>query len=112
MQTPAGIECRYFYGDYYRGRNYEECRLLGKSTSSQAWKPSLCETCPVPGVLRANGCEHMSLSARVVRPFLIGKPKVRISAYCQKSNQRVDDPHIGCGQCHTLPDVFIVNESK
>ena len=29
MKTPAGTECKYFYGDYYRGRNHEECRLLG-----------------------------------------------------------------------------------
>ena len=28
MRTPAGKECRYFYGNYHRGRGIEECRLL------------------------------------------------------------------------------------
>ena len=32
MRTPAGKECQYFYGDYYRGRNQEECRLLSDAT--------------------------------------------------------------------------------
>jgi hypothetical protein len=112
MQTPAGIECRYFYGDYYRGRDHEECRLLGESDPPQPWQPALCETCPVPEILRANGCEHMVLSAEVVRPFWVGKPEVRVRAYCKKSNRRVDDPHIGCGQCHALPDVFVVKDDE
>ena len=37
MQTPAGQECRYFYGDYYRGRNHEECRLIAATSPSTNW---------------------------------------------------------------------------
>lgn len=107
MRTPAGKECRYFYGDYYRGRNTEECRLLMESNPPQTWKPSLCNTCPVPNIQLANGCEHMVLEGKVTRPFLIGKSQVQVSAYCKKSNKRVAEPQIGCGQCHTLPPVFL-----
>ncbi len=56
MKTPAGSECKYFYGDYYRGRDHEECRLLGAQ-----WKPALCRTCPVPAIEMANACEFMRL---------------------------------------------------
>jgi len=106
MKTPAGVECRYFYGDYHRGRNIEECRLLKESHPPQTWQPKLCFTCPVPGILRANACEYLQLNAEVFRPFFILAPRVKVSAYCSKSKQLVDEPHIGCGQCHDIPDVF------
>ena len=92
MRTPAGKECRYFYGDYYRGRNHEECRLLADSNPPQAWKPSLCNTCPVPDIQMANGCDYLVLEGKVHRPFLIGKPEVKVNAHCQKSNQEIKPP--------------------
>ena len=107
MRTPAGKECRYFYGDYYRGRNTEECRLLGDSNPPQTWKPNLCTTCPVPDILLANGCDNLVLTGKGQRPFLIGKSQVKVSAFCKKNNQRVSEPKIGCGECHALPPVFI-----
>ena len=107
MRTPAGKECRYFYGNYFRGRNIEECRLLEASNPPQTWKPNLCETCPVPAIQLANGCENLVLDAKIHRPFFIGKPEVQILAHCIKSNQDVAEPQIGCGECHILPPVFI-----
>jgi hypothetical protein len=102
MRTPAGIECKYFYGDYFRGRNHEECRLLKES--NQVWKASFCQTCPVPSVNRANACEHMRLSATITRSVLtLFKPRVKISAYCEQKQQKVLEAHIGCGECHPLP---------
>lgn len=109
MKTPAGVECRFFYGDYHRGRNREECRLLKSAHPPLDWQPSMCSTCPVPGILRANACEHMELIPDVYRPFLILKPRVRVTAYCHKTDQEVDEPHIGCGECHQLPDAFLEN---
>ncbi|MBC8332213.1 MAG: hypothetical protein H8E28_09560 [Anaerolineae bacterium] len=100
MRTPAGKECPYFYGDYYRGRNREECRLL------ENWQSKLCNTCPVPGIHLANACQHMVLNATVVRPFFILPPEVQISAYCKKTEQAVAEPQIGCGKCHSLPEIF------
>ncbi len=65
MRTPAGTECKFFFGDYYRGRNREECRLIGNAPTPRHWTPDLCKTCPVPGIQRANACEHMELTGQV-----------------------------------------------
>lgn len=102
MRTPAGIECKYFYGDYYRGRNHEECRLLMRS--SQKWEPALCRTCPVPSITRANACQYMVLTAVVKRSITtLFRPTVQVSAYCEKTERNVSQPHVGCGECH--PDL-------
>ncbi len=107
MITPAGSECRFFYGDYYRGRNHEECRLL--AGAGLEWRPYMCERCPVPDIIQANACEHLRFHPRLERPLLIGKPQVKVSASCVKCDCAVDQPRIGCGQCHPLLDVFVVN---
>lgn len=101
MKTPYGIECKYFYGDYYRGRNHEECRLLNES--SQKWQPGLCKTCPVPAILRANACEYMSMTAKVSRSALtLFQPRVQVSTFCNKTQRNVAEPQIGCGECHPI----------
>ena len=104
MRTPAGKECRYFYGDYYRGRNQEECRLL--EPAGLIWKPDLCSACPVPEILRANACTQMILEPKMERSFPFGKPRVKVKSYCTKSLRANFDPHIGCGECHPLPEIF------
>ena len=102
MKTPAGIECPYFYGDYYRGRNHEECRLL--KTNGERWTPDLCRTCPVPEISRANACEFLQLKPIVGRPMAaLFQRRVQISAFCEKSKRNVSEPQIGCGECHALP---------
>lgn len=106
MRTPAGNECPHFYGDYHRGREREECRLL-----SDTWSADLCETCPVPDIVRANACEHMRLNAVVTRSvFNLFQRRVEVSAYCEKTNSDVAQPEIGCGECHPLPPIFEVKE--
>jgi hypothetical protein len=107
MRTPAGKECRYFYGDYHRGRKREECRLLAAASPPERWTPDLCFTCPVPDMLQANACEHMDLEVRVERPFPFIKRRVAVYAYCTKTNRDVPEPHIGCGECHPIPDIFM-----
>jgi hypothetical protein len=107
MRTPAGKECKFFYGDYFRGRHIEECRLLADAPTPQKWTPDLCTHCPVPGILLANTCEHMELSGTVHRPFPFIRRAVQVSAYCRKCECTVSEPHIGCELCHTLPPVFI-----
>jgi len=106
MRTPAGKECKYFYGNYFRGRNQEECRLLDESPTPQNWSPDLCTNCPVPSILNANACIHMKLSGEILRPFPFIKRQVSVSAYCIKCNCSVAEPQIGCGECHTLPPIF------
>jgi hypothetical protein len=106
LKTPAGKECAYFYGDYYRGRQREECRLLGDAVPPLAWKPQLCQTCPVPGILRDNACSHMILTPALQRALPFLKSQVSVQVYCTKSKKHGFDPHIGCGQCHPLPSEF------
>lgn len=108
MKTPAGFECRYFYGDYFRGKNREECRLLDSTNPPLEWEEKLCLSCPVPGILRANSCEHMRLTPTLERSFLIiGAKQVKVQAYCNKTKQDVMEPQIGCGVCHQVPEVFL-----
>jgi len=33
--------------------------------------------------------------------------RMNVSAYCEKSKTKVKEPHVGCGQCHPLPDIFL-----
>jgi len=105
MKTPAGKECKYFYGDYFRGRHAEECRLL--AAAGQTWTADLCQTCPVPAVLQANSCEFLQFRAAVTRPWAaLFQRRVQLSAFCAKANRQVAEPHIGCGECHPLPPIF------
>ena len=109
MRTPVGLECKYFFGDYFRGRSIEECRLL--HASGQAWKSDLCKSCPVPGIVRANACDFLQLTAKVTRPFSAAfMQRVEISAFCDKSQKAVKEPQIGCGDCHPLPPIFEVTK--
>jgi hypothetical protein len=109
MKTPAGSECRYFYGDYYRGRDFEECRLIGNAPPPNHWTRDLCKNCPVPRILMANSCEHMVLEGKVKRLFFGLSRKVELRAYCTRSGENVKEPEVGCSVCHTLPD-FIVGK--
>ncbi len=104
MRTPAGFDCPYFYANYHRGRDHEECRLVEQTRApSKDWNSSLCRTCPVPGILRANACPNMVLSGTVVSSFLVFGKKMKVTAYCKLSQQNVIEPEIGCGQCHPVP---------
>ena len=107
MRTPSGIECKYFYGDYFRGRSLEECRLL--KASGETWAPVLCKTCPAPEIARANACEFLRLHGTVGRPLSAAfQRRVQLTAFCEKTNRDVKEPQIGCGECHPLPPVFNV----
>jgi hypothetical protein len=107
MRTPAGVECKFFYGNYLRGRKQEECRRIGNAPAPHHWTPDICQKCPVPEILRANACEFMELHAQVERPLFGLQKKVVVTAYCTKSQQVVDEPEVGCGECHPLPPAFL-----
>lgn len=98
MRTPAGEECRYYYQDFHRGRSLQECRLLNVPRGSLSWQPSVCGVCPVPAILRANGCPNLRLRARLVRRWL--RRRVEVLGYCAEYQVPVDDPRVGCGRCH------------
>ena len=109
MRTPTGFECKYFYGDYFRGRSVEECRLM--QVAGEKWSADLCKTCPAPAIGRANASEFLQLHAKVARPFSAGfMRRVEVTAYCEKSKKAVKEPQIGCGECHPLPNIFEVKK--
>jgi hypothetical protein len=99
MKTPYGKECKYYYGDYYRGKTMQECRLIEANPSSAPWKPSLCQTCPVPGILQVNGSINLGLRARVARSLFGLTQKVQVTAYCREHRVEIADPKKGCEQC-------------
>jgi len=106
MRTPFGRECPFFYGDYFRGRNHEECRLLQGASPQLTWRSDYCKDCPVPNIVLANACSEMILIPRLERPFPFTKQMVKVKTFCGKSNLSGFDPHVGCGNCHALPPEF------
>jgi len=99
VRTPAGKECQYYYEDYFRGRETQECRLLSPAQARE-WKPSICFRCPVPAILLANACPHLILSGEVRRGWFGLGARMRVSARCKLTARPVQEPHIGCGECH------------
>lgn len=103
MKTLAGKDCVYFYADYFRGREKEECRLLESTSPALPWNSSLCFSYPVPEILLANACPSMILHPRLVRSFPFIRKQIQVDAFCSKTERVVTEPHIGCGECHPLP---------
>ena len=92
------VNCRYFYGDYHRGKNVEECRLLTENPSNERpWRRKHCDSCPVPETLIASNCRDLALEAEVRRKFL--REQVVITfAICTKHVLELDDP-LYCPKC-------------
>jgi hypothetical protein len=99
MRTRYGKECTYYYEDFRRGRELQECRLLGKESG---WESPLCKDCPVPGILLANACPDMVLRGKIASGFLGMGRKVEISTFCRRSDEAGFDPHTGCSKCHSI----------
>ncbi len=99
MKTPYGKECKFYYTDYYRGRETEECRLIQANPASESWRPALCQTCPVPDILQANGSLNLVLQAHVAKSLLGLLRKVEVTAYCREHHVEIQDPKRGCEQC-------------
>jgi hypothetical protein len=100
MKTPFGKECKYYYADYFRGRESAECRLLSDNPESDQWFAALCQTCPVPDILRVNQCPHLHLYGRVAKTLFGLSKKVEVEGFCELSFVEVAEPRVGCGQCH------------
>lgn len=98
MRTPAGDECRYYYEDFNRMRQTQECRLIARNRESERWTPDLCAKCAVPEILRANGSPDLRLEAAVVKRFGLFR-RVEVKAYCLRCIAPVPDPIRGCRTC-------------
>ncbi|HET7010817.1 MAG TPA: hypothetical protein VFI11_08590 [Anaerolineales bacterium] len=100
MRTPAGQECPHYYADFHRGRQRQECRLVGPA--GPRWKPSDCGRCPVPRIVLANACPNLRLAA-AIQPGVLGLGRhVVVTAHCPRYETAVAEPEIGCGHCHEL----------
>lgn len=100
MRTPAGSECPYYFEDFHRGRNRQECRLIDSSPEGGRWSPDLCGRCAVPRITLANACPNLVLQAKV-KPGILGIGRgVTINSSCTLTKEAVEVPEIGCGHCH------------
>ncbi|MCB9435922.1 MAG: hypothetical protein H6673_02890 [Anaerolineales bacterium] len=99
MRTPAGTECNFYYEDFHRGRNVQECRVP-KSTQSAIWKPEHCAKCPIPAILRANASPHLHLELTIKQTMLGFGRKMQVKAWCNRHDVRIEDPYIGCPECN------------
>ena len=62
------VDCPYYFSDHVRGRETEKCRLIERNRENRRpWRRALCDTCPVPGILRESTCRHLALEASVAR---------------------------------------------
>ena len=104
MKTPAGKECKYYFGDFHRGRNTQSCRLIEANRDSPPWKPNLCETCPVPDILQANGSSTLKLDGRVVKKMFGFKQQVEVEGWCSECFSVIPDPARGCPNCTQSDD--------
>ena len=96
------INCPYFYGDYHRGRDVETCRLIERNRENRrAWHRALCDTCPVPHILRETTCKHLALEASVSRKFGL-LDRVAVYAICTEHVAELADPK-HCRQCEAAP---------
>ena len=113
MITPDGVECRYYYADYFRGQDRQECRLIDQNPSSEAWRPQDCTGCQVPGILQANACPNLVLEGRVEKRFLGFSRRITATAVCSKYLVAVPEPKVGCGHCHEeRPGAALFNPTR
>ncbi len=110
MRTPAGTECKFYFEDFARGRNRQECRLIDASPNSGSWEPDLCSKCPVPRISMANACPNLVLEARVKSGILGMGRGVNVESSCLHIKGPVKEPQIGCGHCHEFLDFYITDE--
>lgn len=92
------VDCPYFFGDYHRGRDIEKCRLIERNReNTRPWRRPLCDTCPVPDILRTTTCKHLALEGSVRRKFLV-TDRVEVYAVCTEHVAELSDPK-HCPQC-------------
>ncbi|GAB4557145.1 MAG: hypothetical protein Kow0047_01260 [Anaerolineae bacterium] len=91
------VNCPYYYYDYYRGREVEECRLIAMNPNSRPWRRSLCDTCPVPDILNRSNCQHLALEAYVERRWHLFD-HIEVFAVCTESIEQLPNPRY-CPHC-------------
>ncbi len=92
------VDCPYYFGDYVRGREIEKCRLIERNRENRRpWRRALCDTCPVPGILRETTCRHLALEGSVTRKVGLFD-RVAVYAICTEHVLELGDPK-HCPEC-------------
>lgn len=90
--------CEFYFEDHFRGREQFECRLLSRGLQGRDWTSALCRSCPVPRIRQANRCPTLILEAQIESKWF--RRQVAVTAFCTRAMREVEEPMIGCGQCH------------
>ena len=101
MAEKARPNCRFYYEDYFRGSETMECRLP-KSQESLPWHRKICDSCPVPAILRETSCAHLALEGTVRKRFPFGE-RMEVFAICAKHMIQLRDNRF-CPQCEAEQD--------
>ena len=70
---------------------------MPQSRESAAWNPNVCNSCPVPGILRATNTRHLALEGTIKSRFLLGN-RMTVFAICTRHKQQLSDPRV-CPAC-------------
>jgi len=98
LLMPKPVDCPYFFGDYHRGLEIEKCRLIERNRENRRpWRRTLCDTCPVPGILRTTTCKHLALEATVEKKLAV-LDRVSVYAVCTEHVLELTDPR-RCPEC-------------
>lgn len=107
MKTPAGMDCAFYYEDFRRGAEVQECRAE-RAPRSAEWRPCDCGRCAVPRILVANGSALLRLVIDI-RPGVLGVGRrVDVTASCARHGA-IADPYVGCPVCNAEADAILRN---
>lgn len=106
MQTPDGRDCKYYYEDFHRGRNIQECRSVKYNPDSVRWHPNDCSKCPVPDILLANADPNMELIVTIKKGFLGFGRSIDVVARDRTDGSIIEDPYVGNVKDHPGLDIF------
>lgn len=106
MITPAGSECAFYYQDFARGANRQECRAQYHPKSA-AWQPSDCARCPVPEILAANGSPYLELRLSIHAGMLGVGRRIEVDVWCSAHGPITTDPLVGCVECNADADELL-----
>ena len=99
MRTPDGSDCSYYYEDFHRGRNVQECRAT-KAEGSAPWRLTDCAKCPVPRILLANASPNLHVILEIKSKWLGFGRSLNVTAFCKRHEIPIADPYVGCEQCN------------
>lgn len=95
--------CRFYYEDYHRGRAVNECRLP-RTRDSLVWERNICDTCPVPGILRETNCAHLAIEGTIRKKLL--SRRMEVFVVCTKHLVQLEDG-AHCPQCQAEQDALL-----